>query len=94
MGWRRGLGRGGLPVIVTFGDRVSGPTFLLSNANLSDRVDVLDAAQFLTANVLERSLFKVPDCKVTLTKLLERYNEIIASCETDPTLKVSFTRAV
>jgi hypothetical protein len=83
--------RGGLnPVIVTFGDGVDGAAFLLRNANLADRVDVLDAAQFLTANVLERSLFKVPDCKVTLTKLLERYNEIVVSCETDPTLRVSF----
>ena len=62
----------------------------LGNANLSDRVDVLDAAQFLTVNVLERSLFRVADCKVTLTRLLERYNEIVASCETDPTLKVEF----
>jgi hypothetical protein len=86
--------RGGRkPVIVTFADGVDGAAFLLRNANLADRVDVLDAAQFLTANVLERSLFNVLDCKVTLTKLLERYNEIVASCETDPTLKVSFIKA-
>src|ERR1017187_2995394 len=35
---------------------------------------VLDAAQFLTANVYERSLFKASECKVTLTALLDRYN--------------------
>jgi hypothetical protein len=85
--------RGGLkPVMITFGEGVSGAAFLLRNANLSDRVDVLDAAQFLTANVLERSLFKISDCKITLTKLLQRYNEIVGSCETDPTLRVSFAR--
>ena len=49
---------------------------------------VLDAGQFLTANVYERSFFKAAECKVTLGKLLERYNEIVASCETDPTLQI------
>lgn len=52
------------------------------------RVDVLDTTQFLTANVYERSLFKTADCKLTLTALLERYNEIVAKCETDPSLLI------
>jgi len=78
------------PVIVTVDEGVAGAAFLLTNAELVDRVDVLDGSQFLTANVLERSFFKVADCKVTLTKLLRRYNEIVSTCETDPTLKVSF----
>lgn len=83
--------QGGLkPVIITSSDGVSGAAFLLGSASLAERVDVLDAAQFLTANVFERSLFKVADCKVTLTKLLRRYNEIVLACERDPTLKVSF----
>jgi len=83
--------RSGLkPVIITIDDGVAGAAFLLRNADLVERVDVLDASQFLTANVLERSLFKVADCKLTLTKLLRRYNEIVATCETDPTLKVNF----
>lgn len=84
------LGGGLKPVIVTIGDGVLGAAFLLRNAELTHRVDVLDASQFLTANVLERSLFRVEDCKITLTKLLKRYNEIVSTCETDPTLKVAF----
>jgi len=76
------------PVIVTSGEGVDGAAFLLKNAELVDRVDVLDASQFLTANVYERSLFKAADCKITLAKLLERYNEIVGECETDPTLLV------
>ena len=81
--------RAGLkPLIITIGDGATGAAFLLKNAGLADRVDVLDAGQFLTANVYERSLFKAADCKVTLGKLLERYNEIVASCETDPTLQI------
>ena len=79
------------PVIVTIGDGVAGAAFLLKNSNLADRVDVLDAAQFLTANVYERSLFRAAHCKMTLAKFLERYNEIVARCETDPTLRIKLT---
>lgn len=81
--------RAGLkPLIISFGDGVAGAIFLLNNSELADRVDVLDAGQFLTANVYERSLFNAAECRVTLGKLLERYNEIVATCETDPTLRV------
>ena len=83
--------QGGLkPLIITVGDGVDGAEFLLKNSQLVDRVDVLDAAQFLTANVYERSLFKAAECKVTLTGLLQRYNAIIAFCENDPVLVIKF----
>jgi hypothetical protein len=75
------------PLIVTCGEGVAGALFLL--AKLADRVDVLDAIQFLTANVYERSLFKAIECKLTLTSLLARYNEIVAHCETDPAMRIS-----
>ncbi len=81
--------RGGLkPVILTLRDGVLGATCLLDAGPLKDRVDVLDVVQFLTANVYERSLFKAADCKVTLSRLLERYNEIVEACETEPSLKI------
>lgn len=76
------------PVIVTLGEGVTGAAFLLKNSALADRVDILDVSQFLTANVYERSFFKAAACKVTLSKLLERYNEIVALCETDPSLRI------
>jgi hypothetical protein len=63
--------------------------YLLASGGLQERVDVLDCLQFLMANLYERSLFQVTDCKATLTKLLERYNEIVAECETDPVLRVN-----
>jgi hypothetical protein len=81
--------RSGLkPVIITVDDGVDGAAFLLKKSPISDRVDVLDAAQFLTANVYERSLFQAATCKLTLTKLLEGYNAIVEKCETDPSLKI------
>jgi hypothetical protein len=77
------------PLIITLEDGVKGAAFLLKSPNLTDRVDVLDVGQFLTANVYERSLFKTAACKVTFSKLLDRYNEIVASCETDPALRIA-----
>lgn len=76
------------PLIITLGDGVSGALFLLKSSTIADRVDVLDIGQFLTANIYERSLFKAADCKTTFSSLLERYNEIVTTCETDPSLRI------
>jgi hypothetical protein len=76
------------PLIITTTAGVSVASFLVDNSELKERVDVLDCSQFLTANLYERSLFQVADCKITLTKLLERYNELVDECETDPVLRV------
>ncbi|HBJ87568.1 MAG TPA: DUF4928 domain-containing protein [Verrucomicrobiales bacterium] len=78
------------PVIVTLADGVEGAAYLLKNTEWKDRIDVIDATQFLTANVYERSLFKAGECKATLTAILTRYNEIVAACETDPVLQIRF----
>jgi hypothetical protein len=78
------------PVVVTLADGVEGATYLLKNTEWRDRIDIIDATQFLTANVYERSLFKAGECKATLTAILNRYNEIVASCETDPVLQIRF----
>ena len=79
------------PLIITLGEAVRPADFILKTFELNDRVDVLDAAQFLTANVYERSLFKAAECKVTLAALLARYNAIVDECETDPSLRVKLT---
>lgn len=76
------------PLIITLGDAVRPAGFILEPFKLDERVDVLDAAQFLTANVYERSLFKAGECKVTLAALLRRYNAIVDECETDPSLRI------
>lgn len=76
------------PVIVTLSDGVEGAAYLLKGTEWRDRIDVIDATQFLTANVYERSLFKAGDCKTTLSAILARYNEIVESCETDPVLRI------
>lgn len=82
------LAAGLRPVIVSVGDGVEGAAFLLKASPCHERVDVLDIRQFLVANVYERSLFQANDCKVTLGRILDRYNGIVASCEADPLLRV------
>lgn len=81
------------PLIITRGDGVAGAHSLLKNANLADRVDLLDVGQFLTANVYERSLFDASACKITFTSLIDHYNEIVAACETDPALRIALKAA-
>lgn len=76
------------PLIVTIDENVTAAAVLLKNADLGDRVDILDALQFLTANVFERSFFSASQCKLTLATILTRYNEIVKTCETDPSLRV------
>ena len=86
----RNLQAGLKPVIVTLADGVEGAAYLLKNTEWRDRIDVIDATQFLTANVYERSLFKADECKATLSSILTRYNEIVTECETDPVLRIRF----
>ena len=76
------------PLIITLRDAVRPADFILATFEIGDRVDVLDAAQFLTANIYERSFFKAAECKVTLSNLLTRYNAIVDECETDPSLRI------
>ena len=79
------------PLIITLAEAVRPAEFTLKTFELQERVDVLDAAQFLTANVYERSLFKSAECKVTLSMLLTRYNAIVDECETDASLRIKLS---
>jgi hypothetical protein len=78
------------PIIVTLADGVEGALFLLNGTEWRDRVDVMDAGQFLTANIYEHSLFRVGQCQSTIQTILERYNQIVDECERDPVLKIRF----
>ena len=76
------------PLIISHGKGVGLASLLLDAAGLSNRVDVLDIVQFLTANIFERSRFKSADASTTLKQLIQRYNSIVSECETDPSLQV------
>ena len=61
---------------------------LAGNANLEGRIDIMDAVQFLAANLHELSLFKTAARRMTFEKLIEGYNRIVADNETDPSLRI------
>jgi len=63
-------------------------TGLARNAGLAGRIDILDAEQFLTANLHELSLFQSSARRTTLLKLIEVYNRIVEANETDLSLKI------
>lgn len=78
------------PIIVTVNTSMAGAESLASIQGVAGRIDILEAEQFIATNLYEISLFKTAERKLTVQKLVERYNEIVDKCETDPSLKISF----
>ena len=76
------------PIILTLSEGVVIATGLARNAGLAGRIDILDAEQFLTANLHELSLFQSAARRTTLMRLLEVYNRIVEENETDLSLKI------
>jgi len=77
------------PIIITTHESMAGAESLASIQGINGRIDLLEVEQFLATNVYEISLFKTADRKITVERLIEKYNEIVEECETDPSLKVS-----
>ena len=78
------------PVIITIFDRVPTAVGLIEDADLAGRVEVWDIQQFLSANVYEHSLFDEAQRNSKLADIIARYNEIVRSTETDPSLCIEF----
>jgi DNA (cytosine-5)-methyltransferase 1 len=55
---------------------------------VSDRIEVFAAEQFLATNLHELSAFQVAQREATLQELIKRYNNLIETYETDPGLKI------
>lgn len=78
------------PVIVTTSNSFAGTQSLADVHGIGDRVDIIEAGQFIATNLYEWSLFRSKERKLSVEKLLARYNEIVATCETDPGLLIKF----
>lgn len=53
---------------------------------IEGRVEIMDALQFLAANLYKMSLFKSTQRKITIERLAKKYNEIISEHESDASL--------
>jgi hypothetical protein len=80
---------GARPIVVTTHESMAGAESLAAIQGIDGRIDLLEAEQFLATNIYEISLFKTTERRVTITKLIEQYNDIIEQCETDPSLRVT-----
>lgn len=85
---QKNIDAGAKPIILTLLDGVAVAKGLASNAGIDSRVDIMDAEQFLAANLHEISLFKTSERRSTLLKLIETYNQIVEENETDPSLRI------
>lgn len=83
------LSAGCRPIIVTVHANMPAAESLADIQGIAGRVDVLEVEQFIATNVYELSLFKTADRKLTIEKLVDRYNAVVADCETDPSLKIT-----
>jgi hypothetical protein len=61
---------------------------LAGNAELADRIDVLEAEQWFATHLYERGLFAQSQRRSQIDALIHRYNELIDEHETDPSLRI------
>lgn len=89
---RENLDDGCRPLVVTTKRGVPIAQGLADNRGLGDRIDIFDIEQFIAFNVYERGLFAAAGRRATVAKIVERYNEIIDSVETDPSLQIAWKK--
>lgn len=77
------------PLIITTQSGVGGAIALAKNADVAERIDILEIEQFVATNVYEWSAFQQTKRSVTVRQLVETYNRIIDECETDSSLKIT-----
>lgn len=82
------LQAGTRPIIVTTYESMPGAESLANIQGIGDRIDILEVEQFVATNVYELSQFESAQRKLTVEKIINKYNEIVDECETDPSLKV------
>jgi len=85
------LGKGKRPIIITTTDGTPTAEGLLRNAGLTERVDIIEFEQFIATNVFEIGRFNQDGRRETFRKIIEAYNAIVGSAETDPSLRIEMT---
>jgi Domain of unknown function (DUF4928) len=89
---RDNLNSGLKALIVTTREGFAGAQSLASIKQIAERVDIIEAGQFISTNVYEWSRFKARERKITVERLIEKYNDIVTAHETDPSLRIKLGR--
>lgn len=77
------------PIIVTMHDMIPAADAFAASQGIADKLDVLDAEQFLVSNLHELGGFLADKRRLTVETLIDKYNVIVQSNETDPSLCIS-----
>ena len=83
------LAAGRQPIVITRLEMLAAADAFAQAEGISERLDLLDAEQFLVANLYELGGFRSDRQRVTVGSLIDKYNEIVQQHETDPSLKIS-----
>jgi hypothetical protein len=65
---------------------------LAENVGLGERIDLFEIEQFVALNLYELGKFLSDGRRVAVNDLVSRYNEIIETVETDPSLMIEIRR--
>jgi hypothetical protein len=76
------------PIILTISKMIGAAEAKTEELGIDGRVEIMDALQFLACNLYEMSLFKAAQRKITIDKLIEKYNEIVSIHESDASLRI------
>lgn len=82
------LERGLRPLVISTAAGAAMAENLADEIGQGRRIEVLDVTQFLVSNLLEWTGFEGSRRRNSFEELIERYNDIVESCETDPSLKI------
>lgn len=83
------LQSGKRPIILTLAKMIGAAEGMAETLGIEGRVEIMDALQFLAANLYEMSLFKAAQRKITMERLAKKYNEIISEHESDASLRIN-----
>ena len=83
------LSAGRQPIIITVHDMLPAADAFATAQGIADKLDVLDAEQFLVANLHELGGFASDKRRLTVEALVDKYNAIVRANETDPSLCIS-----
>lgn len=77
------------PIVITLHDMLPAADVFAAARGIADKVEVLDAEQFIIANLHELGGFKAAERRLKVESLVDRYNEIVSAQETDPSLRIA-----
>ena len=77
------------PIIITVAESRAGVESIAKGFDMEGRIEVIEAEQFIAANILEWSRFGEKSQRGEIERLISRYNEIVKSVETDPSLIIN-----